>query len=42
MGKNLDFLDFSIIQKITEEEHDGDLDTYENKVKLYKRLDTEL
>jgi len=30
------------IQKITEEEYDGDLDTYENKVKLYKRLDKEL
>ena len=35
-------MDFSIIQKITEEEYDGDLDTYENKVKLYKRLDKEL
>ena len=30
------------IQKITEEEYDGDLDTYENKVKLYQRLDKEL
>ena len=35
-------MEFSIIQKITEEEYDGDLDTYENKVKLYKRLDKEL
>ena len=35
-------MDFSIIQKITEEEYDGDLDTYENKLKLYKRLDKEL
>ena len=35
-------MDFSITQKITEEEYDGDLDTYENKVKLYKRLDKEL
>ena len=35
-------MDFSIIQKITDEEYDGDLDTYENKVKLYKRLDKEL
>ena len=35
-------MDLSIIQKITEEEYDGDLDTYENKVKLYKRLDKEL
>ena len=32
----------SAIQKITDEEYDGDLDTYENKVKLYKRLDKEL
>ena len=35
-------MDFSIIKKITEEEYDGDLDTYKNKVKLYKRLDKEL
>ena len=35
-------MDLSRIQKITEEEYDGDLDTYENKVKLYKRLDKEL
>ena len=35
-------MDFSRIQKITEEEYDGDLDTYENKKKLYKRLDKEL
>tara|TARA_A100001388_G_scaffold185037_1_gene138865 strand:+ start:381 stop:686 length:306 start_codon:yes stop_codon:yes gene_type:complete len=33
---------FSRIQKITEEEYDGDLDTYENNKKLYKRLDKEL
>ena len=35
-------MNFNTIQKITEEEYDGDLDTYENKVKLYKRLDKEL
>ena len=35
-------MDFSIIKKITKEEYDGDLDTYKNKVKLYKRLDKEL
>ena len=35
-------MDFSAIQKITDEEYDGDLDTYENKVKLHKRLDREL
>ena len=35
-------MNFSSIQKITDEEYDGDLDTYENKVKLYKRLDKEL
>ena len=29
----------SIVQKITEEEYDGDLDTYENEVKLYKKLE---
>ena len=29
----------SIVQKITEEEYDGDLDTYENEVKLYKGLE---
>ena len=33
---------FSAIQKIIDEEYDGDLDTYENKVKLHKRLDREL
>ena len=32
-------MDLSRIQKITEEEYDGDLDTYENEVKLYKRLE---
>ena len=35
-------MDFSAIQKITDEEYDGNLDTYENKVKLHKRLDKEL
>ena len=35
-------MNFSAIQKITDEEYDGDLDAYENKVKLYKRLDKEL
>jgi len=35
-------MDFSAIQKITDEEYNGDLVTYENKVKLYKRLDKEL
>ena len=35
-------MDFSRIKKITDEEYDGDLDTYENKVKLYKRLYKEI
>ena len=35
-------MDFSAIQMITDEEYDGNLDTYENKVKLHKRLDKEL
>jgi len=35
-------MDINRIQKITDKEYDGDLDTYENKVKLYKRLDKEL
>jgi len=35
-------MDFSAIQKITDEEYDGNLDSYENKVKLHKRLDREL
>ena len=35
-------MNISKIQKITDEEYNGDLDTYENKVKLYKRLDKEL
>ena len=35
-------MDINRIQKITDEEYNGDLDTYENKVKLYKRLDKEL
>ena len=34
-------MNFSIIQKITEQ-YDGDLDTYENEVKLYIRLDKEI
>ena len=34
-------MNFNRIQKITYEEYDGDLDTYENKVRLYKRLDKE-
>ena len=34
-------MNFSKIQKITEQ-YDGDLDTYENEVKLYIRLDKEI
>ena len=34
-------MNFSRIQKITEQ-YDGDLDTYENEVKLYIRLDKEI
>ena len=35
-------MNFSIIEKITKEEYDGDLDTYDNKKKLCKRLVKEL
>ena len=35
-------MDFENIQKITEEEYDGSLTDYQNKVKLHKRLDKEL
>ena len=35
-------MNFRAIQKFTDKEYDVDLDTYENKVKLYKRLDKEL
>ena len=35
-------MNFRAIQKITDKEYDVDLDTYENKVKLYKKLDKEL
>ena len=33
---------FNHIQSITDEEYDGNLTDYQNKVKLYKRLDKEL
>tara|TARA_B100001250_G_C19555712_1_gene681044 strand:+ start:117 stop:344 length:228 start_codon:yes stop_codon:yes gene_type:complete len=35
-------MDFKNIQKITDEEYDGNLTDYQNKVKLHKRLDKEL
>ena len=35
-------MDFVHIQKITDEEYDGNLTDYQNKVKLYERLDKEL
>ena len=35
-------MDFSRIQKITDEEYDGNLTDYQNKVKLYERLDKDL
>tara|TARA_B100000575_G_C22698577_1_gene422671 strand:- start:11 stop:250 length:240 start_codon:yes stop_codon:yes gene_type:complete len=35
-------MDFNRIQKITEEEYDGNLTDYQNKVKLYERLDKDL
>ena len=35
-------MDFSTIQKITDEEYDGNLTDYQNKVKLYERLDKDL
>ena len=35
-------MNFKNIQKITDEEYDGNLTDYQNKVKLYERLDKEL
>ena len=35
-------MDFENIQKITDEEYDGNLTDYQNKVKLHERLDKEL
>ncbi len=35
-------MDFKNIQKITDEEYDGNLTDYQNKVKLHKRLDKEV
>ena len=35
-------MDFSRIQKITDEEYNGNLTDYQNKVKLHERLDKEL
>ena len=35
-------MNFNNIQKITDEEYDGNLTNYQNKVKLYVRLDKEL
>ena len=35
-------MDFSRIQKITDEEYDGNLTDYQNKVRLYERLDKDL
>ena len=35
-------MDFNNIQKITDEEYDGNLTDYQNKVKLYERLNKEL
>ena len=35
-------MDFNNIKKITDEEYDGNLTDYQNKVKLYERLDKEL
>ena len=35
-------MDFNNIQNITDEEYDGNLTDYQNKVKLYERLDKEL
>ena len=35
-------MDFKNIQSITDEEYDGNLTNYQNKVKLHKRLDKEL
>ena len=35
-------MDFRAIKKIRDKEYNGDLGTYENEVKLHKRLDREL
>ena len=35
-------MNLKVIQKITDEEYDGNLSDYQNKVKLHKRLDKEL
>ena len=35
-------MEFEKIQKITDQEYDGNLTDYQNKIKLYKRLDKEL
>ena len=35
-------MDINNIQKITDKEYDGNLTDYQNKVKLYERLDKEL
>ena len=35
-------MDFKNIQKITDEEYDGNLTDYQNKIKLHERLDKEL
>ena len=35
-------MDFSKIHKITDEEYNGNLTDYQNKVKLYERLDKDL
>ena len=35
-------MDFKKIQKITDKEYDGNLTDYQNKIKLYKRLNKEL
>ena len=35
-------MNFKLIQKITDKEYDGNLTDYQNKVKLYERLDEKL
>ena len=35
-------MDFKSIQKITDEKYDGNLNDYQNKIKLHERLDKEL
>mgnify|MGYP003352555687 CR=1 FL=1 len=35
-------MDFSRIQKITDDEYNGNLTDYQNKIKLYERLDKDL